>query len=350
MTRSDLKSAMMNPQFSLSEKVMMARVLDNWSTFQNQHLEDVDSSYTPGLDTARYFNAVVEPITREDVVALTQRLSRGNSSELKNVLNNSERTLAHIKIIDKAGQRPSSPSVQEWGDDGINAMKFYILNKMELTDFKIFDFKEQWVQGYSESIKQAAKEFDLPEMLIAGMSFNEVGGQFETLSDRAIYEARDIAEHLPDSVMNKIPARIKSKLESPKQNTSFGNTSIQIANVAEDLGYDIKNLTNTQQEMIIESLQDSRQSIFMAANHLRTLANRNYPGVPASKMGDQHIKVLGARYNMGNAGLSRAQVEGYIKQVEQLIANRKPIPKELGGFTYGVDMLRHSERLQRALQ
>lgn len=349
ISRQDLTNVIMSPDFSMSDKVIMARILDNFSAFQNQKLEhglDIPLPGSPLIGSS----PPQEVISRADLDTFVDKIRKGaHSDEVRGVLSHSERTFAHIELMDKAGKHQPSPEVQEWGDTGKKALQYYLLNKINLTEFSIFDFKAQWVDGYSDTIKQAAEEYDLPELLVGGMAFNEVGGQLETISDRAIYDVRHMMEDMPEAIKKLIPQKIKEKITAPKEHTSFGNTSIQLANAAQELGYDPNNLTPTQREIVIESLQDSRQSIFISAKHLRTLANQDYRGVPSSEMGNQHIRMLGARYNVGGR-FTTAQVEGYVKKVDGLVQQNKPVPKGLRGFRYGISILQAREHVQKALK
>jgi soluble lytic murein transglycosylase-like protein len=122
----------------------------------------------------------------------------------------------------------------------------------------IFSFKNQWVHGNRSAINAAAKRFDLPPGLVAGVAYNEVGGDPQSI-DSLAYALRG---------------------DSTRDRTSFGDLSVQVRRAAEALGYDPSNdLSPSQRRMLIESLKDPTQNIFIAAKHLADLRDKDFKGV-----------------------------------------------------------------------
>lgn len=119
-----------------------------------------------------------------------------------------------------------------------------------------------------------AKKYDIPPILLAGVAYNEFGGDPMFL-DKVAYTGRSI---------------VNTGKKADK--TSFGNTSIQIARVKEMH-------PDWSDQKIIVSLQIPEKNIELTAEHLRVILDVDYKGVHAKDMSDEHIKIAGARYNRG---------------------------------------------------
>ena len=139
----------------------------------------------------------------------------------------------------------------------------------------IFEFKDQWVRGYRRAIVAAARKFDLPAELVAGVAYNEVGGD-PLWMDSLAYNLR---------------------IGSKQDKTSFGNMSLQIRRAAQTLNY--KTLGGGEKAAIIASLTDSQTSIFIAAKHLADLRDIDFKGTRSSKLTKDQIEVIATRYNAG---------------------------------------------------
>jgi hypothetical protein len=185
----------------------------------------------------------------------------------------------HDEILDLASKYPLDPGTNEWtvGD----------LLDWKIGGGNIFDFKSQWVHGYRDAINAAAGRFDLPPELVAGVAFNEVGGDPLFVDDLAYSlrngEVRDL--------------------------TSFGNVSIQVRRAAESLGYDMsQDLSPSQRRMVIASLKQPQENIFIAAKHLSDLRDIDYKGISASNLTESQIEEIATRYNRG-PDLSLAKIQ-----------------------------------------
>jgi hypothetical protein len=176
----------------------------------------------------------------------------------------------HNEVLQLASQHPQQIGTNEWTSDD--------LVRWKLGRENIFDFKKQWVRGYRDAINAAAKRFDLPPELVAGVAFNEVGGDPLEI-DNLAYSLRSG------------PSRDK---------TSFGNVSIQVRRAAEALGYDLRyDLTESQRRMIITSLEQPQINIFVAAKHLSDLRDMDFKNIAASQMTKQQAEIIATRYNRG---------------------------------------------------
>lgn len=145
----------------------------------------------------------------------------------------------------------------------------------------IHQFKRQWVRGYRDAIKAAARRFDLPAGLVAGTAYNEAGGDPLEI-DRAAFTVRDLLG------------------DNGRDRTSFGDVSIQLRRAAEALGYDLNRISSTQREQMIGSLQDPQTGIFVAAKHLSDLRDLDFHGVPGRVLTRDQIEVIATRYNRGS--------------------------------------------------
>lgn len=143
------------------------------------------------------------------------------------------------------------------------------------------DFENQWISGYKYVIQAAARKYDIPAYLLAGVAKVELGGDPLWIDDIA-YNVRQIA-----------------KGQKAADLTSFGNISIQVRRAAETLGYDYDNLTGKQRESIISSIKDPIQNLYIVAKHLSDLRDIEYKGLGADKLTEDNVRIIGSRYWWG---------------------------------------------------
>ncbi|AFZ26635.1 hypothetical protein Cylst_4557 [Cylindrospermum stagnale PCC 7417] len=224
------------------------------------------------------------------------------------------RSLLHKNLMQAANQANVDKDVKEWTTLDLIKWKFPKLGEPNY----IHDFKKQWVRGYRQVIKSAATQFNLPEVLVGGVAYNEVGGDPLWIDD--IAHAIRTFDHSADPLLEPLTINKKPEL------TSFGNLSTQVRRAAETLGYEPEKLSNEQERMIIDSLKDPKQGIFIAVGHLAELRDIDFPGKGAAQMTLDDIKVTATRYNRGSH-LSIEQIkrnliygEAIINKYQQLIA------------------------------
>lgn len=152
-------------------------------------------------------------------------------------------------------------------------ISIFIYDKEKANQF-LHGQKENFVKDYKDAINLYAKKYDIPPILLAGVAYNEFGGDPMFL-DKVAYTGRSI---------------VNTGKKADK--TSFGNTSIQIARVKEMH-------PDWSDQKIIVSLQIPEKNIELTAEHLRVILDVDYKGVHAKDMSDEHIKIAGARYNRG---------------------------------------------------
>jgi RHS repeat-associated protein len=141
-------------------------------------------------------------------------------------------------------------------------------------------FKERFVYERREVIKAAAAKFDIPEQLLAGVAYTEIGGKDPIKP--AVHWARTYVPFTEDP-----------------DKTSLGQFAVQVRRAAESLGYDPKNLSSGQRDAIVDSLKDPVQAVFIAAKHLSDLRDVDFKGKTAKQLTLSDVEVIGARYNQG---------------------------------------------------
>ena len=323
ITQDQLNEILRSPQYSLADKIITARLLENLSFLSVQAIDSWDALPSTHGVYAPSLNA----ISLQDLKNFEQRvIETPYDLPIQNVLSQNVRNFQHIKLIDQASHTKIDPQVKEWGEL-INPVKYLLKSD----NFNMFDFKQQWVHGYRDTINQAALLYDIPKLLLGGTAFNEIGGDPERTYDIIIFSLREVGDNLPDFITSHISATLQNSTA-----TSFGAVSMQIRRAAETLGYDPAHLTSEHTDVLIESLWNPRENIFLAARHLRILTNQDFPGLKASQFSDNHIKITGARYNCGP--------DVSLKDIQ------KGIQSKDSNYTYGLNILKAKSLIFKALQ
>ena len=142
------------------------------------------------------------------------------------------------------------------------------------------DFKKQWISGYKNIIIQAADKFDIPSDLLAAIAWREVAGDPPFFD--YVYDARSLGIY---------PG-------SPYE-TSFGNTSIQLRNAADALGYNPEQLTPHEESTIILSLQNPIQNLFITAKYLSNVIDKYLPNTSSDQISSRDKLALAGAYHRG---------------------------------------------------
>ncbi|WP_317444725.1 hypothetical protein [Streptomyces collinus] len=156
--------------------------------------------------------------------------------------------------------------------------------------------RRDWIAANKDIIDAAAKRSGLPPDMVAGIAWQEVGGQWGWMDD-GVDTIRGLAQDgwLPDT-----PQNLPWRLGGTPDETSFGPIAIQVRRAAEVLGYDPAHLTQGQRDTIEASLQDPGQNIFIASDYLAMLKEESgFADVPADEMTREQRQELAARYNGG---------------------------------------------------
>ncbi|MGS2587093.1 hypothetical protein [Streptomyces hebeiensis] len=156
--------------------------------------------------------------------------------------------------------------------------------------------RREWISANREIIRAAAANAGLPADMVAGIAWQEIGGQ-PGISDDVVDTIREQFD-VPFSPL--APENLPGRLGGSPDETSFGPIAIQVRRGAEVLGYDPENLTEQQRSAVEESLQDPGQNIFIASEYLAQLkAESEFADVPPEEMTPEQYQELAARYNGG---------------------------------------------------
>ncbi|MEV1020151.1 hypothetical protein [Streptomyces sp. NPDC050264] len=156
--------------------------------------------------------------------------------------------------------------------------------------------RADWITANKDIINAAARNSGLPPDMVAGIAWQEIGGQPGILDDLT-----DTIREQADSPLSPItPENLPWRLGGDPDNTSMGPIAIQVRRGAEVLGYDPDHLTDQQRGMVEEALQDPAQNMFIASEYLAQLkAESEFANVPPEEMTQAQYQELAARYNGG---------------------------------------------------
>lgn len=190
--------------------------------------------------------------------------------------------------------------------------------KWKATGGEAFIHKEKlaFIKNYKDVIIDAAEKYDIPPFLLAGVAYIEYGGAPMWIDDIANL-VRSFDWSGPEWVDNNLTITKNPDL------TSFGNTSIQVRRALEMLGYDA---STDQRNVVIDSLKDPIQNIYLAACHLDVLRNVDYKGKSKNDLTDDEIKIIASRYNLGPDIALNSIVTEY---GDRIYANKDDILKAL---------------------
>lgn len=144
------------------------------------------------------------------------------------------------------------------------------------------DDRRAYIAANREIIRAAAQHCALPAELLAGIAWQEIGGNPRIVDDVA-YEVRSV-----------VPG-----LEDPDK-TSMGPLAVQVRRAAEVLGYDPESLAGAQRDVVVEAVREPRQNIFIAAQYLAHVKTESdCADVPAERLTREQMQELATRYNGG---------------------------------------------------
>ncbi|NBM16599.1 hypothetical protein [Streptomyces sp. GC420] len=179
--------------------------------------------------------------------------------------------------------------------------------------------RKEWIAANKEIIEAAARNAGLPADVVAGIAWQEVGGQ-PGIADDVVDTIREQAD-APWGLSPIAPENLPSRLGGDPDETSFGPIAIQLRRGAEVLGYDPANLTEQQRTTVEASLQDPGQNIFIASEYLAQLkAESEFAGVPPEEMTPAQYQELAARYNGGpywEDGRAQAYGRRFVDDIDQ---------------------------------
>jgi hypothetical protein len=205
--------------------------------------------------------------------------------------NGADTSKAHREVMD-ASAKFSDPDASkvEWTTGDV--LKWKCGSTCGGGNEYLFKRKAQFISHYRNVLKDAAAKYDIPEFLLAGVAFAEFGGDPMWIDDVAD-GVRSFDWSGPDWVDRNMTMTKDPNL------TSFGNISIQVRRTAEELGYDVKNMSSDERSALIASLKNPIQNIYIAAKHLSTLRQIDFANKPTTQLTADDIKVIATRYNRG---------------------------------------------------
>jgi hypothetical protein len=205
--------------------------------------------------------------------------------------NGADTTKAHQEVLD-ASAKFSDPDASkvEWTTGDI--LKWKCGSTCGGGNEYLFNRKAQFTHHYRNVLKDAAAKFDIPEFLLAGVAFTEFGGDPMWIDDIA-----DGVRSFDWSGTDWMDRNL-TMTKDPNL-TSFGNVSIQVRRTAEELGYNVKNMSSDERRALISSLKNPIQNIYIAAKHLSTLKQIDFGNKPTIQLTADDIKVIATRYNRG---------------------------------------------------
>ena len=313
------------------------------NTISNKVKQIENSVYQLSANILSSARKIINPLVRglESMELAMEGVIEEMQREIDNVKNLSESIvkgvagIAENLFIEFISTEAQKISPLEWGIEDIAVDKLQQIIQKN-TNY-LGEFKDRWVNQYSKDLIQAASKNNLSSLLMAGVAWNEAGGQPDYLTDRAVFLNRTCATYLKldqfsntpqgqvlQTIISNIP--IINRLPGKPEETSFGQVQIQIRRAAEELGYDPKNLTTKNQFEILMKLENRSLNIDISAAHLSRLRKQDFPNNYSPDMSEDEIKVVATRYNRGpNTDVSLEEIKKNLSYGEKIIANRNRI-------------------------
>ncbi len=224
-------------------------------------------------------------------------------------------TLTHLQVYQAAGLEEQNYETT-WSNTDIARWK--------LGDGEhLWNEKQRFIEGNRDIINALADQYNIPPLLLAGVGFNEFGGDPLWIDDVA-GTIRGFDHSGPDWVDENLT------ITADPNKTSYGNMSIQVRTAAETLGYDPNNLSGAEKDLIIEALKDPVVSIAIAAQHISDLSEIDYPGIDAANLTDDQIRDIATRYNRGSS-ISLQEVQNNSQYGDAVLSNAGQINDALAG-------------------
>ena len=161
----------------------------------------------------------------------------------------------------------------------------------------LFTFKDTWVRYNRATILAAAKRYDLPPELVAGVAWVEVAGD-PTFIDRIAFEVRTVVRRGARSIDSSLTVT-----KAPEK-TSFGSISMQLEVAVETIGAKASDMDVKSLRQLGACLEQDGINVHLVARHLSTLADHDGFKRPISP---EDARVVATRYNRGT-GPSLAEI------------------------------------------
>lgn len=194
-------------------------------------------------------------------------------------------------------------------------------------------YKDGYILFHKEKIKEIARQYKIPAILLALVARTEAGGMPDYFK-YSVLIARQF-DYLGNDWMDN-----NLTITSRPEKTSMGVIAMQIRVVAEIFGKDPNNLSQVEIIYISNCLQKDNFNLTMVAQHLYDLIKYDYPNHDTLYLTDEQLIVLGSRYNRG----IQRNFHDFIRSI-----NAKEGAPEREWTSYGRSMLRHKERVTTLL-
>jgi hypothetical protein len=155
-------------------------------------------------------------------------------------------------------------------------------------------FKDAWVRHHRTTITTNALQHRIPAVLLAGVSWIEVGGD-PTVVDSVAFEVRAFDWSGPKWIDDHLTITKDPSL------TSFGPVSMQLRTAASTLGLDSSKLTTDDWRGLARCLESDVFNLWLVARHLRQLVEVDGTKDHSPILSSDEIRIVGARYNRGAA-------------------------------------------------
>ena len=247
----------------------------------------------------------IKPDYRDSVISIIQYLDKQLGTGIEKLLtvhhmpqyakkkNETEfqQSIEHLKIW---SSHTRVKDYREWSN--YDALDYVMQKVSPIGDDILYLRKSAYVYATADVIKSASDFYGVPSLLIAGVAYNEFGGD-PPIVDDAKYVVSKLTPDFLDGFGVDIGGQ-KLRVDKNTSKVSFGNISMQLRRAAETLGY-YEELTTEQEQQMIELLRDDRTAIFLVAGHLRDLMQIDFPGVNPNDLTVDEMKVIIGRYNVG---------------------------------------------------
>ncbi|POE23964.1 hypothetical protein BV923_04045 [Pectobacterium odoriferum] len=195
-------------------------------------------------------------------------------------------------------------------------------------------YKDGYIVFHREKIKEIARQYKIPSILLASVAHAEAGGMVDYFKYPTLFGRQVVYSYSGWPGKEKI-------IPSPEK-TSIGIIAIQIRVVAEIFGKNPSALRNAEATYISICLNKDNFNLAMVARHLYELINYDYPGTDTLNLTDEQFILAGSRYNRG-IERSRSDFIRSINDVEKISY------EERNWSSYGRSMLNHREKITKLL-
>lgn len=193
-------------------------------------------------------------------------------------------------------------------------------------------YKDGYIVFHREKIKEIARQYKIPVVLLALVAHAESGGMVDYFKYPTLFGRQ--AKHVYNDWAEK------ETTTPPPEKTSIGIIAMQIRVVAEIFGINPSELKNVEATYISICLNKDNFNLTMVARHLYDLINYDYPGSDTLHLTDEQFILVGSRYNRG----VKRSLSDFIRSI-----NAEKGSQERDWTSYGRSMLNHRGKVTKLL-